>query len=113
VFDPQMEIPSQQTVRFDIRFEVNVHNSAFLQICLDSRHVGNQVRWRWAAPIRYTGVWSSSEQQASWFDDSVDYCININGAETNIAVTLMEHVGISHRQWPFIPPQSAVAGMVR
>jgi hypothetical protein len=113
VFDPQMEIPQQQTVRFDIRFEVNVHNSAFLQICLDPGPVGNQVRWRWAAPIGYTGVWSSSEQQASWFDDSVDYCINIDGADTTIVVSLMEHVGTPHQQCPFIPPQSAVGEMIR
>lgn len=113
-FDPQMVVPPQQQVRFDIRFELNVHNSAFLQLCLDSAEAGTRVQWRWAAPIGYTGTWSASEQQAPWFDDSVDYCININNSTgTYIDVTLAEKPGNEQQQCPFIPPQSAVAEMTR
>jgi hypothetical protein len=112
-FDPRMAIRPQQTVRFDVRLEVNVHNSASLQISLDADQAGNQVQWRWAAPIGYTGTWGSSEQQASWFDESVDYCINIDGTETSISVTLTEHVGAPQQQCPFIPPRSAATEMVR
>ena len=43
------------------------------------------MRWRWTAPIGYTGNWSSQEVQAPWFDEAMDYCINIQPDGGDIA----------------------------
>ena len=112
-FSHDVEIPEQQAVRFDIRFELNVHNSASLQLRLSPGLPLAEVQWRWAAPIGYFGTWSSEEQQAPWWDKGMDYCININPNGTNIDVTLSASPGTEQQGCTFIPPQSAASLMVR
>lgn len=113
VLDPDIVVPAAQTVRYNIRFELNVHNSANLQISLSPGTGGTTVEWRWSAPVGYTGVWSTTEQQAPWYDDAMDYCINIQPDGSDIMVTLSEHPGSASQGCAFIPPQHSVASMVR
>lgn len=112
-FESETNIPQNQEVRFDIRFELNVHNSASLQLCLSPGQSVNKVQWRWAAPIGFFGTWSSEEQQAPWWDDGMDYCININTDGDNISITLSEFAGSEQQECPCIPTDSAASLMTR
>jgi hypothetical protein len=104
------EVPANQFVRFNLRFELNVHNSADLQIHLGP---GAKAQWRWAAPIGFVGTWSSAEQQAPWSDADTDFCININGSEDTIDVSLSEHAATDGPLCAVIPAEQNVGEMVR
>ena len=112
-FDSDMEIDPQQELRFNIRFELNIHNSANLQIRLSPNASGTETQWRWSAPIGYCGTWSSGKQQAPWFDDAMDYCITLSAAGTGLVVALGERAGSEQQQCEFIPSQDKSALMVR
>lgn len=111
--DRQMPVPSGQEIRFDLRFQLNVHNSASLQLCLSPGPSGTTLQWRWSAPIGFTGQWSAAEQRAPWFDDAVDYCITIRPAGDDVVVEVAEHPGGPGTQCGFIPPEHAAPQLVR
>ena len=108
-----LNIPINEFIRFNLRFEINLHNSANLQIALSPLKSGSAMVWRWSAPIGYTGQWSAAEQQAPWYDDNMDYCINISPSSTGIAVSLSEHPGKENEQCSFIPKEDSKSKMVR
>lgn len=111
--DGDMVVAQGQQVRFDLRFEVNVHNSASLQLVLGQGTPDAPLQWRWSAPIGYVGTWSSDTQQAPWFDDGMDYCITIAPAGVDVVVQLAEHPGGAGGQCAFIPAQSHTPAMAR
>jgi hypothetical protein len=112
-FDPGIEVPSGQEVRYNLRFELNVHNSANLQLRLAQGGLGIEVEWRWLAPIGFKGTWSAAIQQAPWFDDAMDYCITIQPRGTAVAVALAERPGTEMQQRAFMPAEDRVDAMLR
>jgi hypothetical protein len=111
--DRDAAVAVNQEVRFNLRFELNVHNSANLQLCLCPSGSSTLLQWRWSAPIGFTGTWSAGEQQAPWFDDQMDYCITIEPEGADVSVTLSEHPAIAGQQPAFIPAVQGFEGMVR
>lgn len=111
--DPGVEVPSGQEVRYNLRFELNIHNSANLQLRLARGGMGIELEWRWLAPIGFKGTWSAAMQQAPWFDDSMDYCITIEPRGTDVVVALAERPGTEMQQLAFMPAEDRVDTMLR
>ncbi|WP_299208414.1 hypothetical protein, partial [uncultured Dokdonia sp.] len=102
-----------ECVRYNIHFQVDVNNAANLQIRLLGSGTSTEISWRWSAPIGYTGTWSTAEQQAPWYDNHMDYCINISPSDVGILVSLSERPGTSSSQCPFIPEEQVQKEMLR
>ncbi len=101
-----MNIPADQLIRFNLRFEIDNHNSAHLQLCLCQANPSDLaiLSWRWVAPIGFMGKWSDELQQAPWSDGGEDYCIRITPNEDGIMVKLSEFsVTDRHKPWPVLP----------
>jgi hypothetical protein len=108
-----LKIPPQELIRYNLHFQIDLHNSAYLQIRLSPQELGTAMVWRWSAPIGFNGEWSSAEQQAPWYDDSMDYCINISPSNVGIDVSLSEHSGTMKLQCAFIPAEQTKHEMLR
>lgn len=93
--DPDVPVPANQEVRFNLRFELNVHNSANLQLRMCPTGSSTSLEWRWSAPIGCTGTWGVGTQQAPWSDDRMDYSITIEPDGTDVSVTLSERPATS------------------
>ena len=111
--EEDLNIPAQEFIRYNLRFQVDSHNSANLQIRLSGLDSGATMSWRWSAPIGYTGKWSVAEQQAPWYDDNMDYCINISPSSSGVLVSLSENPGTAKQQCAFIPAEQAQSTMLR
>ncbi len=103
-FEEDIETPNDKLVRYNLRFQVDIHNSVNLQLCLSNK----PTLWRWTAPIGILGVWSNEEQQAPWHDGNIDYCINISPSDSGITVKLTEHPETSGCLCAIIPVSTKV-----
>jgi hypothetical protein len=90
-------------VRFDLRFELDIHNSVHVQVRLEHDF---QVTWRWYAPLGVCSDWSTTEQQAPWSDDGHNFCVNINPiSEDMLLVSLSECLSSDGPPCKLFPPQ--------
>lgn len=87
----EVPVPAEQEVRFNLRFQLNVHNSANLQLRLRPTGSSSTMDWRWSAPIGWTGTWGVDVQHAPWSDDEMEYSLTIEPDGPDVAVTLSEH----------------------
>lgn len=91
----EVPVPANQEIRFNLRFQLNIHNSANLQLRLCPTGSSTTLQWRWSAPIGFTGTWGVGEQQAPWSDDQMDYGIHIQPDGTDVSVTLSEYPAVA------------------
>ena len=112
-FESDVVVPDKMHVRYNIRIEVDAHNSTNLQIRISP---GQKIDWRWTAPIGFQGPWTTGETHAPWSDDGHEYLVYIKPTpeKANIWVYIGQRPVVpGELPTAFFPPGTPVPEMLQ